>query len=399
MSGDVSSVSDLLMAYPRVLLGDNELLQALAQDEQAMFNFLIASNRLCRKAITRCLEYAMSIENEDLFENLVIMGADPKGNEILEMAALDYPQMLDCVLKSYVITSNFKKPGAGSSTVIAALEQKSINKKLLKQLQDYGVADVWNMPCAQSSGIYNEFFTPVSRMIQRLFSDGEEDLDMARWFFGTNYEPNRVIVGSYDRDCISGSYVFQNQTILLLAIEMRSLPLLKMLVEDGADVNKPACRRIRRTPLQKACEVGNLEIVGFLLDHGADPNGKPAMCHGATALQLAAIYGDPVIAAVLIDYGADLNQPPPLADGRWPLEGAAENGRIEMIEYLGRIGFPAKEVCERAMDLAEKRGHLACRDLIKDIMSNGLSVPPSFDQTQEDMACWIDSATQVMRGP
>ncbi|KAK9413219.1 putative Ankyrin [Seiridium unicorne] len=401
MSGDVSIVSDLLMAYPRVLLGDNELLQALARDDQAMFNFLIASNRLCRKAITRCLEYAMSIENKELLENLVTMGADPRGNEILEMAALDYPQMLDCVLKSYFIPSKFKHPGAGGSTIIAALEQNSINKQLLKQLQDSEVADVWNMPstniCDEVSPYY--FFTPVSRMIQRLFSDGKEDLDMARRFFGTNYEPNRVIVGSWDRDCISGSYVFQNQTILLLAIEMRSLPLSKMLVEDGADVNKPACLRIRRTPLQKACEVGNLEIVDFLLDNRADPNGKPAMCHGATALQLAAIYGDPVIAAVLIDHGADLNQPPPLADGRWPLEGAAENGRIEMIEYLGRIGFPAKAVCERAMDLAEKRGHLACRDLIKDIMSNGISVPPSFDQTQEDMACWIDSATQVMRGP
>ncbi|KAK6066819.1 ankyrin repeat protein [Seiridium cupressi] len=277
MSGDVSIVSDLPMAYPGVLLGDNELLQALARDDQAMFNFLIASNRLCRKAITRCLEYAISIENKDLFGNLVTMGADLRGNKILEMAALDYSQMLDCVLKSHLIPSNFTHPGTGSSTIIAALEQKSINKKLLKQLQDSGVADVWNMPLAQSSEIDDDFFTP-------------------------------------------------NQTILLLAIEMRSLPLSKMLVEDGADVNKPVCLRIRRTPLQKACEVGNLEIVGFLLDNGSDPNGKPAMCHGVTALQLAAIYGDPVIAAVLIDHGADLNQPPPLADGRWPLEGAAEKG-------------------------------------------------------------------------
>lgn len=54
-----------------------------------------------------------------------------------------------------------------------------------------------------------------------------------------------------------------------------------------------------------------------------------------------------------------------------PIEGAAEHGRLDMIKFLfdyNLFGFPEKQ-CRRAIELAEHNGHLACRNLIRELMS------------------------------
>ncbi|KAK8126916.1 uncharacterized protein PG998_002675 [Apiospora kogelbergensis] len=157
-------------------------------------------------------------------------------------------------------------------------------------------------------------------------------------------------------------------TPLLWAIEVRSIDMVELLLEHHADANRQAILGVQRTPLQLASELGCLDIVKLLLSYNVDINADPARRGGGTALQLAAISGNCNIASELLEHGADLHQPPPVL-GRWPLEGAAEHGRLEMIQYLWRVsgvGF-SDEICDRAMDLAGENGHVACQDCIKEL--------------------------------
>lgn len=64
-------------------------------------------------------------------------------------------------------------------------------------------------------------------------------------------------------------------TLVLNGIDCQqpvSLPLVVMLVEQGADVNRRASIYGHTTPLLEAVRGLDLEVVGYLLAHGADPN-------------------------------------------------------------------------------------------------------------------------------
>lgn len=71
-------------------------------------------------------------------------------------------------------------------------------------------------------------------------------------------------------------------------------------MEAGADVQRPARRGLKRTPLQHACEIGSFKIVKLLLEYEADVNEAPADRNGATALQLTAVGGSIKIAELLL---------------------------------------------------------------------------------------------------
>ncbi|KAI8944850.1 hypothetical protein F4801DRAFT_570355 [Xylaria longipes] len=189
--------------------------------------------------------------------------------------------------------------------------------------------------------------------------------------------PNKCLIerlldaGSDVNATMDDDYV-STTTALLLAIEREYANTVRLLIQRGAEVNKPACFGMKRTPLQKAAEVNNLEIVTLLLENGAEVNALPAISNGATALQFAAINGNCQLAMTLIEHGARLDVPPPKGlRGRWPLEGAAENGRLDMIQLLWDANngpFDDKQ-CQKAMRRAEYYGYLGCRDLIKELMA------------------------------
>ena len=146
---------------------------------------------------------------------------------------------------------------------------------------------------------------------------------------------------------------------------------MALLVDFGANIHQPARLCLKRTPLQQACEVGSVDIVRYLLDLGANVNEEPAMRGGGTSLQLCAIKGYVGIAVDLLKRRANVHAPPSMTDGRTPLQGAAENGRLEMIAVLWDAAGTNKyksDDCERAMQRAESNGHIACRDLIQELM-------------------------------
>lgn len=155
---------------------------------------------------------------------------------------------------------------------------------------------------------------------------------------------------------------------LLEAVVTSHVGLVELLIEKGANVNQRTVGNIDRTPIQKAAELGYLDILKLLLDRGADVNAPAAPVRGGgTALQLAAIGGNCAVACELLERGADWSMPPCEDGGRWPLEGAAEHGRVSMIELLWEYcngSFP-DSVVDRAMELAEENGHAGCKEVLE----------------------------------
>ncbi|PMD37998.1 hypothetical protein L207DRAFT_513945 [Hyaloscypha variabilis F] len=127
-------------------------------------------------------------------------------------------------------------------------------------------------------------------------------------------------------------------------------------------------------------------MIRLLLELGAVVNGEPAIRSGGTALQFAAISGNCNMVAELLEKGAQLHALPSKVNGRWPLEGAAEHGRLDMIQFLWRAkelslnnaGFQERQ-CLRAMDFARSNGHLGCMDLIADLSRISVNKLKSVD--------------------
>ncbi|KAI7776304.1 hypothetical protein LA080_005491 [Diaporthe eres] len=182
-------------------------------------------------------------------------------------------------------------------------------------------------------------------------SEGRERLSSAG--------PNRVI-----------KRVIIRQTAFLDAIETKSLPLVELLISNGADVRKEAKLGLKHTPLQKACEAASHTIVD-LLAHNADVSADPAAHGGATALQLASKAGSTRIAKSLLAMGANVNAPGVRIGGRSAIEYASEYGRLNMIPVLFHAagGRFAGGQCDNAIVLAQENGHSACAVLLRSVAS------------------------------
>jgi hypothetical protein len=141
--------------------------------------------------------------------------------------------------------------------------------------------------------------------------------------------------------------VMNRATTLLAAIDTGNLPMIKLLVDNGANVNDSLNLGLIRTPLQRAAEIGNFEIVQYLLENGAHANSAPCYS-GGTPLQLTAIGGHVGIAELLLEYGANVNYPPAKGHGRTAFEGAAERARVDMMSLLVSRGLDFDLVVEKA---------------------------------------------------
>ena len=102
-----------------------------------------------------------------------------------------------------------------------------------------------------------------------------------------------------------------------------------VLISHGADVNKKTGEgRSYKTPLNYAAESNNLPVAKLLIARGADVEGG-----GSSPLSSAGVNGDFVeIAQLLVENGAKVNAPSPT--GWYPLMTAAGRGNIKVMNYF-----------------------------------------------------------------
>ena len=89
-----------------------------------------------------------------------------------------------------------------------------------------------------------------------------------------------------------------DESALMLAALKGYFPLVKLLVENDADVNKPGW-----TPLHYAASRGHVPVIMHLLEHSAYIDAESP--NGTTPLMMAAMYGSPESVKALIQAGAD----------------------------------------------------------------------------------------------
>ncbi|KAK4443368.1 hypothetical protein QBC34DRAFT_443417 [Podospora aff. communis PSN243] len=137
--------------------------------------------------------------------------------------------------------------------------------------------------------------------------------------------------------------------------------LVETMILGGADVSARSSQTLG-TPAQVAVESKRSDLLKLLIKYGAELNAPAIDPAPATALQYAAIHGYHPIAIMLIDAGANINAEACGAiHGRTALEGAAEKGRIEMLDLLlsrgAQIQGSNRKHFETAISLAEQQSH------------------------------------------
>lgn len=117
-----------------------------------------------------------------------------------------------------------------------------------------------------------------------------------------------------------------------LAVFFGHLEIARLLVEAGADVNRPSDNAIRVAPLHSAVESGNVALLELLLAHGAKPD--PVEFLEATPLHSAAARGNREMVEKLLAAGADRHRK--TKDGKTAADLARQFGHAEIAAELER---------------------------------------------------------------
>ena len=319
---------------------------------------------------TSALIFAVTNNDIKLVEYLFSFGADPANSKALvEAEALpDGLPMIERLLTEFSRSYPCGMPGYGCDTFLRAIRKEDF--ALIKLLVDAKIAINFALQSESSEEDFEDekYGFPYSRKTllgQAILHRYTTSLAILEWLLNGIGNPNVVV--QYVQNPPGLPYDTK-QTALLVAIDTKDIQKVKLVTGAGADVNWPAMKGIKRTPLQKSAEVGSYEITQLLIKEGGLVNNEPAVRGGATALQLAAIGGYIGIAVLLLETGADVNAPSAKVYGRTALEGAAEYGRIDMLKLLWNAGakFQGNEY-ETARELAKKNGHMATRRYLESL--------------------------------
>ena len=332
------------------------------------------------------LEPAIRSNDAGMLTHLLGLGADPACSKALHRAALSNSHMLWTLLQAFRAKYPTGKKGCGAEALQAALENQDF--ELLDKLLDAKLDT--NVICRLDEDCQTE--NALATAIRKY---AHCNLGIITKLLSAGADPNAV--ASTTAYYLSGTNWSQS-TVLLLAIRSQSKLLVEILIEAGADIHRAAEAGVTRTPLQCACEIGSFEIVDLLISKGASIHEPLAVIGGGTSLQLCAIGGYLGIAYTLLRQGADVHEPAPEEGGRTALEGAAEHGRLNMVRLLWDASVHktfSRQECDRAMKLAEGNGHIACRDMLRELGLNWLL--SSMNQSL-DMPLTSELNTEMFQG-
>jgi ankyrin repeat protein len=101
-----------------------------------------------------------------------------------------------------------------------------------------------------------------------------------------------------DHSYLDKNLEYAGITLLTGAIKYQQIPIIRFLIQRGANINKAAYKMY--TSLEYACEKQYYDIITLLLASGANPNGRLAR-----PLHIAAEKNDIRLVQELLDAGAD----------------------------------------------------------------------------------------------
>ncbi|KAI0405171.1 ankyrin [Xylaria palmicola] len=355
---------------------------APALQDRTLCDLILTSKLATAELLTACLATAVSRNNLTLAQRLIESGANPSDETVLNCAMRWGPDLfpfLNSVHQHRPVVTR----GLRTKVLKRAIEEGPARATFIAQMVESGLVDIFD---TGNGDEWEDILTPLGVAIKQASDESlcAFSYEVVKLLLRHKCDPNSIVKFH------GGRGIQFNETAILEAIDTGNRNLVKLLIDHGAHVNTELRHLVRRTPLQKAAEKGDLGMVRLLLQHGAEVNAKPAKALGGTALQLAAISGNCDVACELLEYGASLYTSPPRIGGRWPIEGAAEWGRFEMIQFLWKAnqetycasfddnGFRKKNF-EKAMRLARAGGYRACVKLIADLASlpvTATDVPP-----------------------
>lgn len=152
------------------------------------------------------------------------------------------------------------------------------------------------------------------------------------------------------------------RTALTIAASMAKPELVRHLLASGAAVAPP---QEQVTPLAAAIRAGSLDTAKLVMEAGADPNRPDP--NGKTPLILAVLGGHDELVEMLLEKGADPNGRN-ARDGTTPLMWAANTGRRSYVELLlqrgGDAGLKASDGWT-AGEAARMAGHVEIARLLE----------------------------------
>jgi uncharacterized protein len=160
------------------------------------------------------------------------------------------------------------------------------------------------------AGAYEDFFSAIKRdeasavqsLLQRGFDPNTRDPKNLHGLFIALREPSpkvaQILINAPKIDL--NPITDDGETPLMMAVFKGQTQLAILMIDKGADVNKPGW-----TPLHYAATAGNVQLMKILLENYAYIDAESP--NKTTPLMMAAHYGTPGAVKLLLEEGADVS--------------------------------------------------------------------------------------------
>lgn len=358
-----------------------------------------------KKHGTFALAEAASRDNFDATRLLLLGGVDPSSS--IAIANQDTTTALEVAVRGstlammkYLVQHTDSLKGLNSSHLLMDMFCSHVAKELSSKVQ-YLIDERVTM---------TDSISPSARFLETCLNCIQADLEERKTIFelllegGARLSPGSPLAewiaagGSHqlvhkmlDAGSDVNAYSFETNPKGVACYHIRRTPLqaaagqgdytlVCLLLERGADLNRPALGSGGRTALQAICawdpvrpeeRTRKERIIKLLLDKGADVNATNY--NGWTSLTFAAYFGELSTAFLLLKYGAEVNVSSSSRNPRGfgtALDNAAAMGRLDMVDFLLNANAlswsagPHGKHYDGAIQRATTRGHFEVAELI-----------------------------------